>query len=997
MLQPDEKTKTLLAKTRAKAKMYEYDVPQEHHFDIGSIPLTDLLDLTIAMLGELTASLEAGNPHEEKYKLFFSAQYFDSLIQSRTVSGDLSYLNLLAATAYYLSGYPGSSSVILRNINEHEPALGLFEKTLLTILKREEIGQVAADEHQLSTELNRLAIIWNTFLKNGSGSTQLSNTTKELRLKTYSDGSDREVLMVDAIRAVILRRVNTSAWILLPTYSSLDLDKWKLYLEHQSSVKELWPAQILLGENGVFGGASAVIQMPTSAGKTRSAELIIRSSFLANRSKLAIIVAPFRALCQEIFNDLTAHFQGEQNVVVDIISDVLQEDLGDIAEDKYRIMILTPEKLDYLLRHNKEISNRLGLVIYDEGHLFDDETRGVKYELLLSSLKRQLPNHTQVVLISAVISNSQQIKDWLVGNDGVVVEAKDLNPTSRSMAFASWNTLRGQLVFTNEQDLDQTLFFVPRILESQKLELKGRETAERFFPKKGRDKFYEPNHVAGFLGCRLASEGLTAIFTGRKDSALKIAQELIDAFGRGLTLPKPIEHIESIEEPQKLIGYIERLLGEDSPQAKAAKLGFLIHHGSTPHGLRLSVEHALKHLQFRSVICTSTLAQGVNLPIKYLVIATDRQGEGRIKIRDFHNLMGRAGRSGKYTEGTVIFANPRIYDGRRSSNDRWRWQGAKELIDNNNSESCVSRLLYLFETEPLEEDKKAKWSRNQKNVQDGINSHLLDALVDISEARDMEKIVTDLVKNTLGYFQATDEQKTKLVDLFLEIGAKIIIQEPAPDKRKIFARSVLSLSDSQDLLVFITETIAALNDAVDTESVLTVLWSSLYRHTDNKLLKTFSEEDSLNICKEWIKGKTYPELYAYLASLNSSARRTINIDSVVDLCENGFGFNASLIIGSISELLTLLGEIVVEKNKGKLGILQKMLKYGLPEMLSVTIYEMGFSDRQLSMEIAHKFEDGRDYYFRRDIIDKLKADQELQNNIIINYPEYFQERLKRFI
>src|SRR5438105_3222412 len=142
MLQPDEKTKTLLAKTRAKAKMYEYDVPEEHHFEIGNIPLTDLLDLTIAMLGDLTASLEAGDPHEEKYKLFFSAQYFDSLIQSRMVSGDLSYLNLLAATAYYLSGYPGSSSVILRNISEPELSLGLFEKILLTILRREDIVQV---------------------------------------------------------------------------------------------------------------------------------------------------------------------------------------------------------------------------------------------------------------------------------------------------------------------------------------------------------------------------------------------------------------------------------------------------------------------------------------------------------------------------------------------------------------------------------------------------------------------------------------------------------------------------------------------------------------------------------------------------------------------------------------------------------------------------------------------------------------------------------------
>jgi cytochrome c biogenesis factor len=59
----------------------------------------------------------------------------------------------------------------------------------------------------------------------------------------------------------------------------------------------------LLGKEGIFSGQSAVIQMPTSAGKTKSTEIIIRSAFMSQRTKIAVVVAPFKALCHEIERD----------------------------------------------------------------------------------------------------------------------------------------------------------------------------------------------------------------------------------------------------------------------------------------------------------------------------------------------------------------------------------------------------------------------------------------------------------------------------------------------------------------------------------------------------------------------------------------------------------------------------------------------------------------------------------------------------------------------
>lgn len=102
----------------------------------------------------------------------------------------------------------------------------------------------------------------------------------------------------------------------------------------------------------------------------------------------------------------------------------------------------------------------------------------------------------------------------------------------------------------------------------------------------------------------------------------------------------------------------------------------------------------------RLIICTSTLAQGVNLPIRYLLVTSAMQGRESIKVRDFHNLMGRAGRAGMYGEGTVIFTDPRLYDERFAKT--YRWQETINLINPDSAEPTGSTLLSLFD--PLRND-----------------------------------------------------------------------------------------------------------------------------------------------------------------------------------------------------------------------------------------------------------------------------------------------------
>ena len=104
-------------------------------------------------------------------------------------------------------------------------------------------------------------------------------------------------------------------------------------------------------------------------------------------------------------------------------------------------------------------------------------------------------------------------------------------------------------------------------------------------------------------------------------------------------LPSDFSDAQEVERLTHL--YIENL-GADAPASQSATHGIFSHHGNTPHGIRLAVEYAMRNGLVRFVVCTSTLAQGINLPIRYLIVTSVYQGGERIKARDFHNLVGRA-------------------------------------------------------------------------------------------------------------------------------------------------------------------------------------------------------------------------------------------------------------------------------------------------------------------------------------------------------------------
>lgn len=1017
-VKPKRNSKTLMSITHSKAKMFEYNVPVEHHLNLEDNKPDDLFSLTIGMLGDFCQNIinDTNDQILEKQEdLKFVSDFFDTYIKTK-LNKDLDYYLLLIGSAtFYLSNQQGSSSVLIKEITIHDLDLNSehLEKLIFWILKSDYENLIDIESSIYKDEIENVSSLFKVFFDTGILN-NLFEVLNNFRKKVYEIGSYREILFIDVIYALVKSKYKNATWINLPKYTDLNVEKWQQTILKPTFIKEFWPSQHLLGENEVFKGKSAVIQLPTSAGKTKSTELIIRSAFLSERANIAIIVAPFKALCNEIQNDLSYAFENE-DIKVNEFTDVLQKDINIdefIEENEKNIFISTPEKLYYLLKQSPELSDKIGLLIYDEGHQFDSGTRGVIYELLVTSLKKVINIDIQVVLISAVISNATNINDWLNSGNGTVVSGNFIN-TNRTIAFASWKTSLGQLKFINKNDIDKDLYFVPRVLSQHELTLLGRESKTRFFPEKNNN-----GQVATYLAFNLINNGSVAVFVPRQISINTLCSDINEAYRRELTLEKPIRSSNS-EEMIKLHYLYCKHLGEDNEQTKAVHLGVTTHHGNLPDSIKLSVEHALQNSYAKVVFCTSTLAQGVNLPIKYLIVTGVYQGKEQIKVRDFHNLIGRSGRAGKYTEGSIIFADIDIYDKKANREQNWRWNNARKLLDSNNSEKIESNILDIFSSIQIDDNKSIAFD-NVEHLMLLLNSDIEEIYVQFDNADviyefikkrnfllsienfiienfdDVTISLDELVRLTLAYHLADETKKELLIELFIEIKSNIEVKIPEDYKRKIYSKTLFGIYENKAINDWLDDNIIELINTDNLEQLEDRIWYFLKSKIRNKSFRNFNKPQYLNnIYNNWLNNKSYAFIYAKLADLdikmgNTARARKLTVDYISEICEKALSFEGTLILSSVIAFLDLYNdEHNITNLVTNLTIFQKKLKYGLNSINAISIYEMGFIDKFIALELSQLM-DGEVVNYK-EIKVFLKTNSEEVENILSKYPSYFMK------
>jgi superfamily II DNA/RNA helicase len=1036
-MKPRQKSQTLLSATRSKAKMIEYAVPPEEHIELYQDP-AKLFRLSLGILGDLVASSNRANeiPHDTgdfRETLNFSARFFDAFLQSKLNTSLDPYVILLSSAAYYLSDLPGAARVLAHQLPEECPNLegdGL-EDLVLWLLRGDVSFYWESSYGYFQNYVVEITKSVHEFFQGDSDHTRMFELATALRKLAYDAGTPRQLLLADVSMAIIRKKYQNSVWYAVPNYSQITVDEWRPAFAKDSFIKELWPAQHLLGQHNVLSGASAVVQMPTSAGKTKATELIIRSAFLSGRTKLAVIIAPFRALCHEIKNSLLAAFKGER-VNVDALSDILQTDfdLSDILGGK-QILVVTPEKLVYVLRHAPELATHIGLVVFDEGHQFDSGKRGITYELLVTSLQSMLPEDAQKILISAVISNAAALGEWLNGADSEIVVGTNLLPTLRSVGFASWLDRRGQIQFVDNHDPEKQEFFVPRVLEQSRLGAKPKETNPRFFPEKEDGK-----SIALYMGLKLVQNGGIAIFCGRKDTAGTLCQQAVDIFSRGGLPMKSPASISDAAELTKLHYLFKKNLGTKAAATNAALLGIFPHHGNTPHGIRLAVEHAMREALIHFVVCTSTLAQGVNLPIRYLIVTSVYQGEDPIKVRDFHNLIGRAGRAGMHTEGSVLFADPIVYDTRKVWAEKWRWEQMKTLLDPSNSEPCISNLLSIFE--PIKNDRgnmalnmgamdfarayirspstiaalaKSIAQQNagfsERRVQEQITEKILSIsaiesfLMSNWEPEETVENVVALAESTLAYFLADANKKQLIKELFELLANNIEQNVVAPERKKVFGRTLYGVPDLQEIEEWIDNNLDDILECDSPESALDLIWDLLQKHVQNKNFRNCDTPDALKtLADHWIQGISYDKLLSTLENANAKRiwgqkRRKYSVDDVVDMTEGGIAYDGSLFVGAVAELTGMVeledDDESIDDFVYQLELLQKRIKYGLPNEACCNVYELGFADRVIAQDLANKLNLTDEN--RKRVKRAINRDRDLVSQVLEKYPSFFSERL----
>lgn len=453
----------------------------------------------------------------------------------------------------------------------------------------------------------------------------------------------------------------------------------------QTPIYELWHSQIEAIPKLLSNASAIVLQMPTSAGKTRIAEIKIAHTLATNHNAVkCIYIAPFKSLAAQVEKSLGDYLTKVGYRVTSIFGSYESIDFEELLAAKCDVLVITPEKLDYLLRQDRDFFDAVKLVVVDEGHLLDNDTRGLRLEILLERLKRGFSaKGLQILFVSAVVPNSDEVASWLSTGEPIVAESK-WKPTRLRQGIFYWgDDWRGSIRYRDDRLTLNTGIERRMVQEFSKGPGHKRLKTPIYYPD-------NKNQIAVELALAFLKASPTIIFTAVRSHVNSIAANL---YTRIQELQADHDDFHLVPnhkgELHELAQRIERRLGKGFPLAKYVEEGFAYHHGQLPDDLRNAIEEAFRQEHLAILIASPTLAQGVNLPIHLMIVANLERGDaGPFLVRDFRNIAGRAGRALHETEGHVIFV--------QKTQSSWLLDQMYQYLRDDRIESVRSVLFKLY-------------------------------------------------------------------------------------------------------------------------------------------------------------------------------------------------------------------------------------------------------------------------------------------------------------
>ncbi len=380
----------------------------------------------------------------------------------------------------------------------------------------------------------------------------------------------------------------------------------------------LYPPQYEAINKGVLEGESMLITTPTASGKTLIA-LLAAANVISKSLGKVVYLTPLRALASEKYKEFKVLGSIKDGCKVTISTgdyDSSGEELNDSD-----IIVLTYEKMDSLFRHKARWIDDIVLYVFDEVHLLSDRERGSTIEIILT---RALSKDVQIIALSATIENATEIASWL----------------------------RCKLVDTRWRPT--------RLLE-------GVYSHGVIYYNDGSKRSVQVSRYGAAVDIALdtVNDGAQVlIFVESRKRALSLAKQTAEAL-------KSNNRSESNDDGRdRVSSYIKALLeGDESELAKtlAGVMSNLVafhHAGLSPHA-RSVVEDAFRDGTIKVLVATPTLAAGVNLPARRVVISSltrydyEQGCSSRINVNEYKQMCGRAGRPryDEYGEAIIISNN----------------------------------------------------------------------------------------------------------------------------------------------------------------------------------------------------------------------------------------------------------------------------------------------------------------------------------------------------
>lgn len=776
------------------------------------------------------------------------------------------------------------------------------------------------------------------------------------------DGDDaRNYWFANRLSAIVNQMLGASMHRLL---SEAGLpESYRLELARHG-VFELWKPQRDAIEKGLLAEEdhrNFVAVLPTGAGKTLLAELAVVAALSSEGPSWAVYVAPSRALVSQVSADLKRHLAGTGIRVRTVLAGaeqpgILTEELGLLAEVK-SVTVTTPEKLDSYYRNARDLFDGCALVVFDEVHKVADSTRGMLLESLITRFVALQPR-TRLILLSGVLSNVEELIEWMGVNNtravvakrrptrqlrGVTVrhneqpgEPKQLGPNT---AIRRCNFLGGLVLVYENADLQSPVAVdVPALFKGFYTE----RTSGRGWREDRTKSAYYSNanyHAIALAEVFARAPETTLVFVGTTLQAESCCRRFMGSKG--------FRRKDPTRDQERLAAFIGDELGGDHDLVEACRSGVAFHHAQLPSSVQRAIELGLEEGWLKVVFSTPTLREGVNTAATNVIVAGDTYFDSAtnksraLNEANFENLAGRAGRPFRDSEGRVILIPNSMARARVVESGRRYLLVAEEAL---RARSQLESLAAWLET--------GLGDMLELSVEDQalVLSFSAAGLTD-------EETLEGFWEQTLWSVQ-DDAPRSAAVARGCARAIREAEQRVGRDRVQLASKTGFSLSSVETLRGAITEVAerftpdplrgpeACLEDLLPALLRASLLMPETRR---GKLAPEFGWDTHFDPLCCWLAAEPYPVILAS-AVANGALPAKSKLGDVVRYCSD----LSTWLSWAFGTAYTVLASIV-ENVDPWVGVLPLLTRYGVPSRAAAYVALLGVSDRLAAHQLGNWF------------------------------------------